>query len=63
MQKPTNIGWKLEYCIPASRIVNKVGKDYDNFRSLWKELNRKYDDLLEDYFDFPKRKLWKNFHP
>ena len=62
IEKPTNMGWKLEYCIPATRIINKANKNYEDFKKLWQELNRRPNNPLEEYFDFPKRELRKKFN-
>jgi hypothetical protein len=61
LQNRRNLGWKLEYCIPATRIINKAERDYSNFRDMWKQLNQNPKNLLEDYFAYPKRELWEKF--
>lgn len=46
----------LKYKIPTSIIIKKVKKNYDKFKNLWKELNKRFDrqscNFLEDYFCF-----------
>ncbi len=61
LENHKNIGWKLNYCIPCTRIVNKVDKDYAHFKRTWKELNENPEISLEDYFGYPKRELALRF--